>query len=180
MHGARPVFLERVRDVRIPERLQSAVLALAGSAAVVAGACAIDAYRLHEALHVETLYRQQYDRAALLLERSNVYYDRVRSLAALDRSVHTIAQSGDTDAVMLAEIANRLPAHAWLTAISRDATGFSLNGRARDLTAVSDVLNGLMRAKHIANPVLTSTARDAMHDGRSAMTYEIHVGAARR
>ena len=175
LHAAKPKLLQRISEVRVPERFHMALLVLIGSAAVLGGACAIDAYRLREALRLQSAYQHRYDRAELALKRSKVYYDRVRALLAVDAKVHEIASSGDSDALMLAEIANRLPEHAWLTGIARDPGGFSLAGHARDLAVVGQVMRGLMRAKHVANPLLVSTALVKDRDPHSTVTYEIHV-----
>jgi Tfp pilus assembly protein PilN len=168
-------MVQRILEVRVPERLHNALVALAGSVAVIAGAWGIDVYRLHEAVKMEAVYQQRYDEADRAVKRTDVYYDRVKALVALDRRVHEIAASGDADARTLAEIANRLPEHAWLTGISHDAGGLALDGRAKDLAVVSGVIHGLMRAKQLHNPMLVSAAADAAYGRDAGMKYEIHI-----
>lgn len=180
LHAEKPKIVQRLAQTRIPERFHTALLALAGAAAVVAGACAIDACRLAEALHMQAAYQERYDRAQLALTRSKVYYERVRALVAADLKMREIASSGDTDALMLAEIANRLPEHAWLTGIRHDSSGLSLVGRARDFSAVGQVMRGLMRSRHVANPLLIGTAIERERDPKSIVTYEIHVEPSAR
>lgn len=176
LHSARPLLLRRIVETRIPERFQTALLALIGSAAVIAGAWGIDAFRLREALRIEAVYQQRHDETARALHRTNVYYGRVKALVDLDRRVRTIAASGDTNAGTLAEIANVLPEHAWLTGISRDDTGLSLEGRAKDLAVLSAVMSGLMHAKHLGSPALVSAVLDRELGQETAMRYEIRIG----
>ncbi|HET9097475.1 MAG TPA: PilN domain-containing protein [Candidatus Baltobacteraceae bacterium] len=178
LHSARPLLVQRILDVRVPDRFHSALFALIGSAAVIAGAWGIDAFRLREALRVEAVYQQRHDESARALRRTNVYYDRVKALIDLDRHVRQIAASGDADARTLAEIANRLPAHAWLTGISHDATGFALDGRAKDLGVLSSVIQGLMHAEHLRSPTLISAALDKERGRDTAMNYQIHIDRA--
>jgi Tfp pilus assembly protein PilN len=180
LHSARPLFVTRLLETRIPERLQSAVFALTGAVCIVGGAWAIDAYRLTQALRIEAVYQQRFEVTQAQLRRTNVYYDRVRTLVDLDKQVRHIAESGDADARMLAEIANDLPEHAWLTGISHDDTGLALEGRAKNLQVVSNVLSGLMHARHLHSPQLVSAAEEEAHGQDRGMKYEIHVDGAAR
>lgn len=180
LHSARPVLLRRLLEVRVPERFHNALFALVGSLIVIGGAWGIDAYRLREALRVESVYQQQYDSSQRRLEQTHVYYSRVKTLVDLDHRVRSIAASGDADARILAEIANRLPAHAWLTGISHDGTGLALDGRAKDLGVLSSVMHGLMQAKHLRSPTLVSADLDKVHGQDTAMKYEIHIDGAAR
>lgn len=180
LHSARPLIIQRMLEIRIPERFHSALFALFGSIALIGGACGIDAYRLGHALHVQAVYRQRYEQTASALQRTNVYYEHVRELVALDRRVRRIALSGDMDARTLAEIANELPPHAWLTGISHDPTGLSLNGRAKNLAVLSSVMQGLMRAKHLRRPRLVNALLDTPRGRGRSMRYEIHVDGVAR
>lgn len=175
LHSARPLLLQRILELRVPERYHNALFALVGSIVIVAAAWGIDVYRLREALGVEAVYQRHYDEAEHALKETNVYYGRVKALVDLDRRVRSIAESGDEDARMLAEIANTLPAHAWLTGISHDATGISLDGRAKDLAVLSGVMEGLMHAKHLRHPTLVSAALDGERGEVPEMKYQIHI-----
>lgn len=172
------MLLARLLEVRIPERFYSALLALAAAVIVVAGAWIIESYRLRDALSVQAVYQQRFDRTQEQLRAANVYNDRVRAVVALDRRVRGIAASGDADARTLAEIANRLPQHAWLTAISHDETGLTLEGRAKNLAVLGGVIHELMRAKHLHSPTLVSAIAEKPQGEDAAMKYEIHVDGA--
>lgn len=178
LHSARPLFVRRILEIRVSERFHSALFALVGAAVVIAGAWGIDVFRLKQALSVEAVYQERHDETERALQRTNIYYDRVKALVDLDRRVRKIAASGDADARTLAEIANRLPAHAWLTGISHDATGLALDGRAKDLGVLSGVMHGLMHAKHLRSPILVSASLDKERGQDTAMKYEIHIDGA--
>lgn len=172
--SARPMFVRRLLEFRVPPRLHAAAVALAGALAVIGGACGIEAYRLREALTMESVYQARYDAVHARLQETHVYRERVRALVDLDRRVRSIAESGDADARALAEIANMLPAHTWLTGISRDAGGLVLEGDARDLGVLGGVIRNLMHAKHVHRPTLLGAA--AADDRRGdAVKYRIHV-----
>ncbi len=175
LRSARPALVQGLLDIRIPERYQSVLLALAGAVIVIAGACAIEAYRLREALRIQAVYQQRYDATQSELERLNVYYDRVRSAVELDKRVRRIAESGDNDARTLAEIANRLPRHAWLMGISHDASGLNLQGHAENLSVLSAVMRGLLQARRLHRPTLISAQSDEVRGRNAGMNYEIHV-----
>lgn len=180
LHSARPLFLQRILELRIPERFHTPLFALLGSVVIVAGAWGIESVRLREALKVQSVYELQYDGAQRRLKDSNLYYERVEKLVDLDRHVRRIAISGDTDARVLAEIANQLPQHAWLTGISHDTTGLALAGRAKDLQVLSAVMRGLMHAKDLRSPMLESAQFDKEPGSDGAMKYSIHVDGVAR
>lgn len=178
LHASRPLLLQRLLDIRIPDRFQAVLFAVTGGALAIAGACGIEAHRLHQALTIESVYRQRCDEERAALSQQRVYYERVQTLVQLDKRVRTIRRSGATDARILAEIANNLPEHAWLMGISHSGTGLVLDGRARNLEVLSAVIHGLMRAKDLGNPSLVSTALDGGTD-RDTMRYEIRLNESR-
>lgn len=175
LHSARPLLLRRILELRVAERFHTSLYVLAGAIVIVVGAWGIESFRLREALKMEAVYQLQYDAAQSRLKESNLYYDRVERLVGLDQRIRRIAATGDADANTLAEIANELPQHAWLTGISHDATGLALEGRAKDLQVVSAVLRGLMRAKDLRSPMLESAQSDKEPGSGAAMKYSIHV-----
>lgn len=177
MRSARPHWLQRVLELRIPEHLQSAVIAVIASSLMVAGAWGIETYRLSEARSMEREYRQRFEVSRQALQKTKVFYDQVQALVTLDQRVRAIVASGDADARSLAEIANNLPGHAWLTSINNDSIGIALEGRADSLEVVSRVLRGLLRARDLRNPTLTSAQVVPNADNTSIIKYAMHVEA---
>lgn len=175
LHSPRSLYVARVLEFRIPERLLGGFFALVGALAVLAGAWGIQAYRLREALQLESVYSERHMQAARELQRTSVYYDRVRALVDLDRSVRRIAASGDADARTLAQVANHMPRHSWLTGISHDGTGLALEGHAKNFDVLSGVLQGLMHVRDLNEPTLVTASAEREEDQAAGLKYRIHV-----
>lgn len=175
LRSERSTFFRRVCAFRLPPRLHNAVAGFAGVACLICGAGSIEAYRLRQAHSVEHLYAARYARSQAAVQQANVYYARVRALARLDARVRQIAASGTANARTLAEVANVLPPHAWLTGISHDANGFTLEGRARSLSVLSAVIRRLSNARRLRNPALMSAGLENDRDRGALMKYSLHV-----
>lgn len=175
LRSARPELLRRLLEIRIPVRLHGALWAICGALLFVLGAWSIEACRLKASLGIEATYQREYEISRRDLTKTNVYFDHIRSLVTLDKHVHAITASGDYDARRLAEIANSMPQQAWLTAISRDDTGITLDGNAQDLTAISRTVQGLAHARDLRNPTLVSAARASNTTTDETIKYTLHV-----
>lgn len=173
--SAPPEFLRRILEFRIPERYHAALIALTGVALTMAGAWTIESHRLHQTLQLQAVYERRYDSSVRALARTNVFETRVKRLSALAARIRTIRASGYTDARRLAEIANHLPQHAWLTSIAYDGDAVSLEGRARDLGVLSAVIRGLARAPHLREPVLSSATVVSDPPEKGTIRYVLRV-----
>jgi Fimbrial assembly protein (PilN) len=173
--SAPPEFLRRVLEFRIPDRYHAALMALTGVALTIAGAWSIESHRLHQTLRLQAFYQRRYDSSVHALARANVFEARVKRLSVLAARVRTIRASGYADARRLAEIANNLPRHAWLTSIAYDGDAVSLEGRARDLGVLSDVIRGLTRAPHLHEPVLSSATVVSDKPEKGTIKYVLRV-----
>lgn len=177
LRSSRPEWICRVLDFRVPDRFHAALMALGAAAGSVGGAWIIDNHRLNAARRIETEYRQRFDRSAQALHSTNLYFADVQRLAALDARVREIELSGELDARRLAAIAASFPQHTWITNISRDSTGISLDGQADNLRIVSAVLRNLMREKIIRDPILVDAHTTSVQNTRDIIQYTIHVDA---
>ncbi len=175
LHAPQPAWVSRVGAIRVPSYLHSALAALFFAVFIVTATWAIESHRLHAALTVQQIYEVRLERSRTDMERTKVLYGRLERLAAIDRQVHEIERSGDLDAKRLAEIADRLPPHAWLTSIARDSDGIALEGRARDLAAVSRTVRALATARLVANPVLVNLTSESDFGGQSRIRYQLHL-----
>lgn len=180
LRSARPDWLQRVLEIRVPQRLHSALIGLLASLTVIGGAWAIEQHRLAGARAIEAEYRVRFEVSERVLLTTKVFYDQVQALIALDRRVRGIVASGDADARRIAEIANNLPDHAWLTSISRDPSGISLEGRAENLGVLSGVMRGLMRARNLHNPTLTSAQLISDRSSENLIKYAMHIEGSRQ
>ncbi len=161
--------------LRVPQRLHAATAALGAALAILGGACAIETYRLADARHVESTYQHRCQQSERALQRTRVYYARVQALAALDRRVEEIVVSGNVDARLIADIADQLPTHAWLISILHDQSGITIEGRARDLSVVADVIRALMRCRSLRDPTLTGVQASSDAAAQDALKYVMHA-----
>jgi len=180
VRSARPDWLRVLLEIRVPQRQYSALAGVLASLTIVAGAWAIEHHRVAQARSMEAAYQRRFDVSERSLQKTKIFYNQVQALIALDRRVRRIVTSGDADARRLAEIANNLPEHAWLTSISRDQSGVALEGRAQNLGVIGGVLHGLMRAQDFRNPVLTSAQAVSEHSHERIIKYAVHVEAAQQ
>jgi hypothetical protein len=178
LRSARPDWLRRLTDLRVPERLHAALLGVVVATTFTCGACGIEQHRLSQARQHEVYNRQRFQRSLRALEKSRVYYDRVRALVNLDMRVRAIVASGHSSALLLAELANRLPQHAWLTSISRDESGTILEGQARDLDTIGDMLRSINGAGDLGVPTLMSAQVVPVRAGGALIKYVLHLDGA--
>lgn len=174
LHAARAGWILALQRFAIPAHLLAASYALAASAAVVCGAAAIERSRCHEAQRIEMAYRLRYERSARAVQAAHIYSKRVASLLAFDDEVRGIVASGDINAERLADLADHLPRHAWLTSLSLDSEGMVLEGRASDFETLGRVVDALMHARRARNPVLTG-AKIVSTSRQTAIDYGIRL-----
>ncbi len=179
LRSARPEWLRRSVEIHVPERLHAPLFGVLSAIAVIGGAWGIENYRLSAAQGIELSYRQKFEISDRALRKTKIYYHQVETLVALDLRVRSIVASGDSDARCLAEIANSLPEHTWLTSISRDESGISLEGGARNLRLVGNVLRGLIHAHDLRNPTLMSARVISERPNANIVKYVLHVDETR-
>jgi hypothetical protein len=178
LHGTRPAWMNALRRFSIPVHLVHGSYAIAAAAAIVAGSGLIERSRAIEAQTIESAYRQRYETSVRAVRAAHVYSERVASLVALDRQVGSIVASGDANAQRLAEIADRLPQHAWVTSISLDGKGAELEGRAKNFELVGRIVREFMRSRAVRNPVLTGAKIVTSPSHRTSIEYGIHLESA--
>lgn len=170
LHGPRTHMLQKLFELRVPERLHIPLLALCASLAATGGGWSIEAYRLSCALAAEHRYETALLESTREVARADVYARRVSDLVEVDRRVRGIVRSGPAHAAQLAEIGNALPSHAWLTSVDRDTTGITLQGQTRDLTTLAAVLESLSHLRGARVPMLVDAAASSHR-----ITYEIRL-----
>lgn len=176
LHDAPPAFVERLRPSRIPEHLRTPLAALATSIFVVAVWWLVQNLQLQQAakeLAVEKA-RAIASRADLALTR--VRRAHVEDLAALDNRVRAIRRSGAVASSMLADIANHVPQHAWLSAITQADGGFEIDGNAGGLDDLSRTLASLMSSRAASSPTLVRAARET-RDDEGVVSFQLHTGS---
>jgi Tfp pilus assembly protein PilN len=175
LHAPRPDWVSRVLHVRIPPRLQGALIALMTASITVGGAWSIEHYRLLDARRAESGYRDSFLRSEHAVQQTKLLYSRVRTLINIDEQVRQIVASGNRSARTLADVANILPRHTWLTSIVPDDNGMVLEGRAQNLARVSVLLGRLAKAGKNADPVLLNAELVPDPLGHSKIKYVIRL-----
>ncbi len=180
VRSARPDWVRGLAQTRIPHRLHGAICALSAAVIALCGAYGIETVRLCDAQSIAAAYQQRLDRSEAALRKSKIAYEQVKALTALDRRIGQIVSSGDRDAAQIAEIANALPDHVWLTGIQPEAPGggMTLEGKAANLRALSVTLRSLTAARRVADPTLTSVRSSG--GGEAPLSYGIHLESGSR
>ncbi len=142
---------------------------------VTSGAWGIEAYRFVTAQRIQTAYEEKFDASARAVQKTRIYYGKVKALVALDQRVRGIEMSGAREARILAEVGNSIPGHAWLTSIARDDSGFVLEGRAQSLGVVAQVFRNVLRSHRLQNPTLLSTQLTSDRPAETVTKYVLHV-----
>ena len=164
-----------ILTLRPPRDLQVPLVAAATAACILLGTVTIERYRSTQTREIVEQYRAQYQDSQIALRRVNVYEQDVRAVVRLDADARLIRRSGVADARCLGDIAQHLPAHAWLTAIRRDSTGIQLDGRATAFEHVASIMRELSTGAVVGQPVLVGAARLADRGPARTVTFTIHV-----
>lgn len=180
MRSAPPEALRKVLEFRMPERYHAVLVTLGAIALTLAGGWSIESHRLRQTLALQEVYRQRYDASVRALRGAKVFEERVKRLVALDARLRSIRLSGFSDAARLAELANNLPEHAWLTSISNNGDAISLEGRAKDLRVLSEVVRGLTRTHNFRNPSLVSAIVATEPPDKGLVKYVLRVESVPR
>ena len=176
LHAERPTLIKAFIEAEVPQRLHAPLVALAVALLTACCAWGIESMRLSAMLRLERSYQMQYLESQRSVDESKVRFKRLEDRAALDRRVAQIRSSGAEEALRLADIANDLPADAWLTAVGADASGVSIEGRASNLRALANSIDRLAHAKRVRNPVLLGASADGSDDSqRRLVRYRVHV-----
>jgi len=101
-------------------------------------------------------------------------------LTELDGAVRRAAESGTRVAQRLASVARDLPTDAWLTAITPDASGMTLEGFGASLDAVRRALLGFSRDPNAGAPELERTDLDESSSGKSFVRFSMHLSVGAR
>lgn len=175
LHDSVPDTIDRLRSMRIPEYLQwpawtcATVLVAIGAASLILQV--ENATAQTELANAQTrLVQSKRDLANVRLQHTHV-----EELLALDTRLREIHLSGSTLSVKLADIANHVPSHAWLTALSRTATGISISGRAQGLSVLSDTFADLMSSKTVESPTLIRASKEDHARTPGLLSFDVHV-----
>lgn len=165
LHDAEPDVFARIRSLRVAKPLHwpLAVLLTVMLTHATAGVLLNRAVASAEATEREAEHRFDASRSAV----ASVHLQRVRlnELIALDVRLRQIRRSGNRASASLAAVANDVPAHVWLTTLSRTPAGFEIVGRSSGLPALGATMSRLVTNPTLADPTLIRA--DSEQQGRT-------------
>lgn len=172
LHDAPPEALERLRALRIARSVRWPLAVLTAIVVTQAAASAIFTLAIGEARATEREAAVRLEASTAALARVRLAKVRVDDLVALDRQIREIRGSGSRVSARLADIANHVPAHAWLTTLARTPNGFEIIGKSSGLPALGATISSLMTSPAIVAPTLV---RAGGEERRGALSFDIHA-----
>ncbi|HTX57049.1 MAG TPA: PilN domain-containing protein [Candidatus Acidoferrales bacterium] len=174
-----PDAFEQLRPRRLPEALRTPLAALTTAVIVVAAWWAIEQVLLSQA-------RSELQRQALRLQISRVELAELKlrrshleQLVSVDARLREIRRSGAALACGLADIANHVPATAWLTSIARVDGGLEIDGRAEGLDALGETVADLMHSSRAVAPDLIRASKEDRDRSGTIVNFAVRVGERR-
>jgi Tfp pilus assembly protein PilN len=171
-----PQAFEHLRPSRIPEPLRTPLAALLTVIVVVGAWWMIEQLLLSQArdeLQAQT-FRLAASRTALA--EFKLHTTRVEALLAMDARLRAIRRSGATLSSGLADIANHVPARAWLTSISRVSDGLEIDGLVEGLDGLSETVADLMSSSTAASPDLIRASKTDRARSGAIIAFVVQVG----
>jgi Tfp pilus assembly protein PilN len=171
-----PDALDRLRSIEVPAECRLPLWAVATALLVVLVAIPLERWRVAVAQNDVVAARQRLERARSEVARMKLQRVRIARMLALDERIRAIRLSGSRLCAELADVANHVPAKAWLTSLSQSADGTSIEGRAEGLSVLSATLADLMSSSTAALPRLVRAGKDAGAPGAAALlSFELHA-----
>jgi Tfp pilus assembly protein PilN len=179
LRDSAPEAFQYLRPSRIPERLRTPLAALLTAVLVVAVWWTIEQVLLSQAR--AELQTQTFRLAAskVALTELKIRKTRLEELLAIDARLREIRRSGAALSSGLADIANHVPARAWLTSIARVNDGLEIEGQADGLDGLSDTVADLMSSSAAQSPNLVRASKDERYRVGGLIAFVMRVGAHR-
>lgn len=175
LHESQPEHIERLRTWKAPVELHAPLCALLTIVFVIVCAGGIETLRLRAAHEAEAHALLRAQTARSQLAAANLLRVRVDAMLQLDRRLREIRLSGADASRQLADIADHVPPHAWLTSLSQQKGIVDLNGKVANFTTLSQALADLMKSGEVHAPTLVRAATDDRAPDRSALSFEVRA-----
>ena len=170
-----PSLLDRLRAVRIPQRLHVPLCALVTVLAVVTAWWGIERHTLDRALAQQRAARVRLAESRTALASAKVERYDFEQMLALDRRLREIRLSGSALVQRLADVANRVPASVWLTSLSQDANALDAIGRAESMARLGDTIGAFGSSAFVRNPVLVRAAKEERSGSAPLVAFEVRA-----
>ncbi len=179
LRDSEPDAFEYLRPSRIPEPLRTPLAALATIVVIVGAWWVIEQMLLGQARDELQLQTLRLNASKVELSELKLRKTRVEALLAIDTRLREIRRSGAALSSGVADIANHVPARAWLTSIVHVDTGIQIDGRAEGLDGLSDTVADLMSSSSAASPDLIRASKENRDRSGTIVSFEVRVRATR-
>jgi Tfp pilus assembly protein PilN len=179
LRDSTPDAFEYLRPSRIPEPLRTPLAALGTIVFVVSLWWAIEQMLLGQARGELQLQSLRLSASKAELSELKLRKTRVEELLAIDARLREIRRSGAALSSGIADIANHVPARAWLTSIAHVDSGIQIDGRAEGLDGLSDTVADLMSSSSAASPDLIRANKEDRDRSGTIISFEVRVAAER-
>ena len=176
LRDTRSNLLERLRPSRIPEPLRSPLAALATTLIVVMVWWMIEGMLLAQATAEVKVESFRLDASRAALAQAQIRRTRLEAMFALDGRLRVIRRSGAELSQRLADIANHVPARAWLTSLTSVEGGTEIDGRAEGLDGLGETVADLMSSIAASSPKLMRASREDRNRDDAIIAFEMRVG----
>lgn len=170
-----PTLLDRARSIRIPERTRTPLSILGTSVLVVLGWCCLAHYWLATAMVEERQAQLRLTQSRAALAQAQVERASTDRLVALDRELRAIRLSGTKLGLRLADLANHVPEHSWLTSLSEQDGIVTIDGRSEGMLALSGTLARILAASSVSDPTLFRAARESRPGLPELISFEVRA-----
>lgn len=173
LKDAPPDYVDRARNLRIPEDARTPLMALVAAIVVVFTWWGLERYWLVNALHEEALAEARVTESRADLVATNLIRANLEQMLRLDQQLRDIRMSGSELAALLTDIGNHVPKRAWLTSITNAPDGFEIAGKADGLLALSQTVSGLMKSSTASSPQLVRASEEER--GNKIIAFTVRV-----
>jgi hypothetical protein len=176
LRDALPNPLERMRPSRIPEPLRTPLAALATAMIVVMIWWMIEGMLLDQARAEIKMEAFRLDASRAALAEAQIRRTHLETMFALDARLRVIRRSGAELSRRLADIANHVPAQAWLTSLTRVDGGTEIDGRVEGLDGLGEIVADLMSSVTASSPKLVRASREDRNRDDAIVAFDVRVG----
>jgi hypothetical protein len=171
-----PEALDYLRPSRIPEALRTPFAAFATVVVIVGVWWIVEQLLFAQARSELQAQSLRLSASRIAIHDLKLRKTRVEELISIDTRLREIRRSGAVLSSRLADIANHVPAQAWLTSIARVDSGLLIDGNAEGLDGLSDTVVDLMSSSNTASPSLIRANKEARDRSGTIIAFEVRVG----
>lgn len=175
LHDAQPEVLDHIQRFRLPKYLTTPVYVAATAACVIVAVTALLHLRCAAAQSDVESAQARFDTSKAALSQAKLARTDVEALLKLDGRLREIRSSGTALAVRLANIANHVPKHAWLSSIANAPNGYEVDGEAEGLAGLGDTIDGFIASRAVTHPRLVHAAIEDRSHGVGILAFEVQL-----